>query len=135
MSAADAAPARQTLLHLALARAAEEFSGTAEGQPDRRVITFAVPGFSGIDLQDSDRKAFARISAEIGTELAAVVDRGLTEPELIAAAAGAAEMFRTKSGTTPAEARMYEALADTVEVTVYYNRQFHLPHAQLHRAR
>lgn len=121
----EASPVEETLLHRAIARVIEEFRGTAEGQPPRHVITFAVPGFSETELETAGRETFDRISAGVASELESLLERQLSEDELVVAVTETTEAFRVRSfGEEKDAARVYDALADTVDATVYYNRRF-----------
>jgi hypothetical protein len=125
---APPAHAPETLLHRAIARAIEEFLGTAEGQPAQSIITFAIPGFSESELRAGGREDFDRASAEVAAELTTLLEGQLAEPDLVAAVTEAMERFRVKSfNELPESARAYNALADTVDATVYYNRGFRPP--------
>lgn len=120
---APAVPDQTTLLHRAVTRISQEFLGTAEGEPSRQIITFAIPGFPEGAPEDARRRTYEQVRAVIGAELAAILEQLPSVPELVAAITEAMDRLRTSSTGLGADAReAYAALTDSVDAVVYYNR-------------
>jgi hypothetical protein len=134
VDAGPAGPSQDTLLHRAIGRVTAEFLGTATGQPPYGIVTFAVRGFSEAEPQGPRRTAFERVSAEVGTGMSEILAQGLEEGRLAAILTELAEQYRlTALDTGDLDSRdAYDALADTMDASVYYNRD---PNAALHRRR
>lgn len=124
MSDGTAGPSQDTVLHRAIGRVAAEFLGSAAGQAPYGIVTFAVRGFSEADPQGPRRATFERISVEIGTGMNEVLAQELEEGRLAATLADLAEEYRAKAlAASDHDSReAYDALADTMDASVYYNR-------------
>jgi hypothetical protein len=123
--AGEAPPAHDqgTLLHRAITRVAQEFMGTAEGEPSRDIITFAIPGFPDHAPRDERRRVFEQVRAAVGQELDSILKDSPSVPELVSAVTEAMEKLRTaESGAGGVRGEAYESLTDIVDAVVYYNR-------------
>lgn len=114
---------QSTLLHRAITRVSQEFLGTAEGEPSRQIITFAIPGFPDDAPKDDRRRVYEDVRAQVGSELETILAALPSVPELVAAVTEAMETLRagaSMAGGVRAEA--CAALTDSVDAVVYYNR-------------
>lgn len=118
-----AVPDQGTLLHRALTRVSREFLGTAEGEPSRQIITFAIPGFPDNAPRDDRRRTYEQVRSVIGAELAAILEQRPSVPELVAGVTDAMEKLRLESAGLGGDAgEAYTVLTDSVDAVVYYNR-------------
>lgn len=121
--AAPVVPDQGTLLHLAVARVSQEFLGTAEGETPRCILTFAIAGFPEDAPRDGRREVFEQVRATVGRELAAILEALPSVDGLVASVTEAMERLRTEAAQTGGTAReACEALTDSVDAVVYYNR-------------